>query len=118
MRALLQYANFTHVAVGLTEAGYPVSFATVSRWAKGTNVTPRAVKLVEDLLGTTKEPRPEWAEALQESVGAIQRTVESNAKNLGAVLAILGASQSPTGRFPDDPQDAPRPVRPADKRGR
>lgn len=115
MRVLLRYTNRTHIATALTEAGYPVSYATVNRWAKGQNVTPRAVALVESLLGSTKEPRPEWAEALEAKVSAIQEAVERLAELLAVMIAAgSSSSQPPVG----DSQDAPGAVQPGRRRGR
>ena len=68
MQTLLHYANSAKVARGLTENGYPVSGPTVSRWAQGKNVTPRAVRLVADLLGQQEVEPPEWARQLNEKM--------------------------------------------------
>jgi hypothetical protein len=76
MRALLYYANAAKVARGLTEKGYSVSGATVWRWAHGKNVTPLALQLVADLLGTTEEAAPDW--------GRLMRTVDAIAERVGA----------------------------------
>jgi hypothetical protein len=78
MRTLLHYANSAKVARGLTEKGYPVSGPTVSRWARGQNVTPRAVALVEELLGSGENEEaawPEWAKRLNEKMDAILKDV-------------------------------------------
>lgn len=119
MRALLRYANSAEVARGLTQAGYPVSGPTVSRWAKGNNVTPLAVRHVEDLLGETrKAPRPDWAEELVAEVKTIRQTVESEAIGLAALRALLEAIQGQLGPLPDDPVDDPPPPVPVHTPGR
>ena len=79
MQALLYYANAAKVARGLTEKGYPVSGATVSRWANGRNVTPLALQMVADLLGTTEEAAPDWERLI--------RTVDAIAERVGASAA-------------------------------
>jgi hypothetical protein len=76
MRALLYYANSAKVARGLTDQGYPVSGPTVSRWAKGQNITPRAVQLVEQLLNAKKEAAPDWER--------LMRTMDAIAERVGA----------------------------------
>jgi hypothetical protein len=70
MQALLFYANSAKVARGLTERGYPVSGPTVSRWARGQNVTPHALQLVTDLLGQQERAGPDW-DRLMRQVDAI-----------------------------------------------
>jgi hypothetical protein len=105
MRALLRYANFTHVAQGLTQAGYPVSGPTVSRWAQGRNVTPMAVKLVERLiLEGIEESPPAWAEGLADKTArkVIEALVDPQ------VLAALPAAIAALEALPPPPDDSPR----------
>ena len=96
MRALLRYATATKVARGLTAMGYPVSGPTVSRWASGRNVTPRAVRLVEELFGETKEAAwPVWARRLDAKMDAVLTAV--GADPLDDVIGeVAGADEPPT----------------------
>jgi hypothetical protein len=104
MRALLRYANFTHVAQGLTQAGYPVSGPTVSRWAQGRNVTPMAVKLVERLiLEGIEESPPAWAEGLADKTA--RRVIEALIDP--QVLAALPDAIAALEALPPPPNGSP-----------
>ena len=104
MQALLRYANYTHVAKGLTEAGYSVSAATVSRWAQGRNVTPMTVRLVADLLQIeTAESPPAWAEGLatRTAISVIEALAPGHVQEAAAVLLErLEGTPQPSGGSP------------------
>lgn len=88
MRGLLRYANYTHVAQGLTERGYPVSPATVSRWAQGRNVTPIVVTLVADLLQIEETAPPEWARRLAQetALSVIEALAPADVRQAAAAM--------------------------------
>jgi hypothetical protein len=118
--SLLKYANREAVARALTERGYPVSRATVNRWAGGKEMPEIAGQLIAELFmhpDTAKRPPP-WAEAIADDVSAIRRGVESEAVGLAALRALLEAIQA--GLLPpdDDPADDPAPPQTVGRRGR
>ena len=110
MRALLYYANSAEVARGLTDGGYPVSGVTVSRWAKGQNVTAFQVQLVEELLaekmgmpGHRKTAAPDW-ERLIGQVDAIADKLEVNLDEfLAARAGAEGLALPPVAEKPSHP---------------
>ena len=111
MQALLYYANSAKVARGLTERGYPVSGPTVSRWAKGQNVTARAVELVQELLGQQENAAPDW-ERLQRQVDAIadKLDVSLDEEQEAARAAAAGLPRLPLGESGQGPLEDDRAV--------
>ena len=113
MVGLLRYANFSKVAEAVG-----VKRAAVSNWAAGRNVSPKRLEQVRALLGapvtpqgTTKEPPPEWARAMESRlVEAIEGRLPSDlVMRAYEVIQRLEGRRPPRGEDPPEESDAQDP---------